>query len=286
MRGLAEFIMRGRWQALAVTVLSGGSLLFGWISAAAVALVTLRKGVYVGGWLLFWALLPAVVTVWVSGDSGGVLLLGGTFILATILRITGSLPLTIIATVFVGFISAGSLLLFSGDFVMQLTEVLTNIFGQFSKGLNSNTAALPLLTNLQITGILAGGNAAAAGFSLLLARYWQALLYNPGEFKREFHTLRLPRQWTITLAGFGFALWLSNVGITNWALIFVIPLSFCGFALIHAWVAASNGNKSRLIIFYLLWLMIDPIKGILILLVLVDALVDFRSRWYIHGEGS
>ena len=44
MRGLAEFTMRGRWQALGIAVLGAGSLLFGWISAAAIALVTLRKG--------------------------------------------------------------------------------------------------------------------------------------------------------------------------------------------------------------------------------------------------
>ena len=61
MRGLAEFIMRGRWQALAVAVLGAGSLLFGWLSAAAVALVTLRKGVTDGSWLVLWALLPALL---------------------------------------------------------------------------------------------------------------------------------------------------------------------------------------------------------------------------------
>ena len=59
MRGLAEFIMRGRWQALAVAALGAGSLLFGWISASAVALVTLRKGWTEGMWLTLWALLKA-----------------------------------------------------------------------------------------------------------------------------------------------------------------------------------------------------------------------------------
>ena len=62
MRGLAEFIMRGRWQALAVAVLGAGSLLFGWISASAVALVTLRRGVVTGAWLTLWALLPAALS--------------------------------------------------------------------------------------------------------------------------------------------------------------------------------------------------------------------------------
>ena len=45
MKGLAAFIMRGRFQALLVTVAGAGSLMFCWISAAAVALVILRKGV-------------------------------------------------------------------------------------------------------------------------------------------------------------------------------------------------------------------------------------------------
>ena len=48
MHGLANFVMRGRWQALLVTVAGAGSLMFCWISAAVVALVTLRKGAGAG----------------------------------------------------------------------------------------------------------------------------------------------------------------------------------------------------------------------------------------------
>ena len=75
MRGLAEFIMRGRWQALGVAVLGSGSLLFGWISAAAIALVTLRKGTASGGWLVLWALFGGLGCLfWSSlGGLGGYL---------------------------------------------------------------------------------------------------------------------------------------------------------------------------------------------------------------------
>jgi hypothetical protein len=51
-----------------------------------VALVTLRKGAAEGGWLVLWALLPAVVLAWISGDAGGVLLLAGVFGMAVLLR--------------------------------------------------------------------------------------------------------------------------------------------------------------------------------------------------------
>ena len=108
MRGLAEFIMRGRWQALAVVVLGAGSLLFGWLSAAAVALVTLRKGVADGAWLVFWALLPAVLAAWMSGDIGSVVLLVGTFALAVVLRLTVSLALAVLASVALGAVGGSA----------------------------------------------------------------------------------------------------------------------------------------------------------------------------------
>jgi hypothetical protein len=123
MRGLAEFIMRGRWQALAVAALGAGSLLFGWISAAAVALVTLRKGLSDGTWLTLWALLPAGLTAYMSGDAGSILLLIGTLLLAIVLRVSVSLALAVSMTVVVGYLSGVMLLWLSGDFLHELAEV-------------------------------------------------------------------------------------------------------------------------------------------------------------------
>ena len=94
MKGLAEFVMRGRLQALLVTVAGAGSLLFCWISAAALALVTLRKGAGSGVWLFMWALLPAGTLLYAYGDSGPLALLAGTLVLALVLRATVNLSLT------------------------------------------------------------------------------------------------------------------------------------------------------------------------------------------------
>ena len=125
MRGLAEFIMRGRWQALAVAVVGAGSLLFGWLSAAAIALVTLRKGVIDGSWLVLWALLPALLAAWMSGDVGSIVLLAGTFALAATLRVTVSLAMAILASVGLGLIGGAALLLISGEFLDQLVLVFS-----------------------------------------------------------------------------------------------------------------------------------------------------------------
>ena len=116
MTALAEFVMRGRFQALLVAVAGSGSLLFCWISAAVVALVTLRKGAGEGAWLLMWALLPAGVLAISFGDSGPAVLLLGAAALALVLRGTVSLALTVLASVAVGVVTALSMLAFGDAF--------------------------------------------------------------------------------------------------------------------------------------------------------------------------
>jgi len=117
MTGLAAFVMRGRFQALLVTVLGAGSLLFCWISAAVLALVTLRKGAGEGAWLLFWALLPAGTLVYAYGDSGPLALLLSVMVLALVLRNTVNLPLAVLACVPVGVVTGLLLVGLSGAYL-------------------------------------------------------------------------------------------------------------------------------------------------------------------------
>ena len=130
MRGLAEFIMRGRWQALGIAVLGSGSLLFGWISAAAIALVTLRKGTASGGWLVLWALLPAAIITAMTGDTGSVMLLLGAYGLAVVLRESVSLSLAVMASVPLVLVSGLALTLLNGTFLEDLVAT-------FNQGLPS-----------------------------------------------------------------------------------------------------------------------------------------------------
>ena len=112
--------MRGRFQALLVAVAGSGSLLFCWISAAVLALVTLRKGAGEGAWLLLWAMLPAGVLAISFGDSGPALLLLGATALAMVLRGTVSLALTVLSAVAVGVITAIGMLAFGEAMLEQM----------------------------------------------------------------------------------------------------------------------------------------------------------------------
>jgi hypothetical protein len=114
LKSLAEFVMRGRFQALLVTVAGAGSMMFCWISAAVIALVTLRRGAGHGAWLLMWALLPSGVLLYAFGDSGPLALLVGTTVLALVLRSTVNLALMVLAGAMVGAVTGLALVAFGG----------------------------------------------------------------------------------------------------------------------------------------------------------------------------
>ena len=289
MRGLAEFIMRGRWQALAVAVLGSGSLLFGWISAAAIALVTLRKGAASGGWLVLWAMLPAAIVAAMSGDMGSVMLLLVAFCLSVILRETVSLSLALIASVPLAMLGGLALIALNGPFLEDLVATFNQALRQLEQDMTSDQQGELAFTSLavpQVGALLAIGNTVVAVLAVLLGRYWQALLYNPGGFGQEFRALRLPQGAVISLVALGTVLWLQGDEWRVWSAVAVMPLTVVGFALVHAYAAHTDKGVTWLTLMYTLWIVLDPIKWVWLGFVMADVFVDFRARWQNTSGGD
>jgi hypothetical protein len=289
MRGLAEFIMRGRWQALAVAVLGSGSLLFGWISAAAIALVTLRKGTASGGWLVLWAMLPAAIVAAMSGDMGSVMLLLVAFCLSVILRETVSLPLALIASVPLAMLGGLALIALNGPFLEDLVATFNEALRQLEQDMTSEQQGELAFTSLavpQVGALLAIGNTVVAVLAVLLGRYWQALLYNPGGFGQEFRALRLPQGAVVSLVALGTVLWLQGDEWRVWSAVAVMPLTVVGFALVHAYAAHTDKGVTWLTLMYTLWIVLDPIKWVWLGFVMADVFVDFRARWQNTSGGD
>jgi hypothetical protein len=281
LKGLAEFVMRGRLQALLVVVGGAGSLLFCWISAAVLALVTLRKGVGEGASLFVWALLPAGTMLYAFGDSGPLALLVGTMVLATVLRSFVNLPLAVLASVGVGLVTGLLVMALGGQYLDQIVayfgEFLANVEQQLSQG--GEAVVLPRPDAPQIAGMLGAGTAMLSVLCLLLARYWQAELYNPGGFGVEFQALYYPV--TVSSVLVVLALGLSSMGLQyrTWAMIFFIPLTFVGLALVHARSAARGQGAGWLGVFYAAWLILDPVKLVVVFFAIADSWFNFRQRW-------
>lgn len=281
MRVLAEYVMKGRTEAVIAAVLATGTVLFAWVGAAVVALVTLRRGPVQGTQILAWALLPAGVLA-AMGDTGPVTTLLGATLVAAVLRATNIWSWALLAASVSGvlvallMISVGEA--YSEQVVAVFSEALAQLASQTTEP-EQATALLGLTPNVpQVAGLLGMMNALSVALCLVLARWWQALLYNPGGFRAEFHQLRLTPQLSTLLVIAGLSVSTLGADYRLWAMIAAIPFMFAGFALIHGVVAQKQLGGNWLVFFYIAWLFVDPLKALLLILAVVDSWIDFRGR--------
>lgn len=280
MRGLAEFIMRGRWQALAVAVLGSVLVIAAPISAAAIALVTMAQGMRNGTWVALWALLPALLLGWVSGDYGTGFLLLSVYVGAAVLAQTLSLSLALIAIIPVSAVGGFVLLTFNSAFLEAMLSMLDAWIAALQSESPETGDSLNALrpTANQVAGLMATGNAFLASLSLLLGRYWQSALFKPGAFGEEFRALKLPGALTALLVLVAMAGALSGSETAAWSALAGIPVTLAGFGLFHHIAKRQQLGGTFLTIGYVLWVIVDGLKVGVLLAVLLDAFLDLGRR--------
>jgi hypothetical protein len=280
MRGLAEFIMRGRWQALAVAVLGSVLVIAAPMSAAAIALVTMAQGMRNGTWVALWALLPALLLGWVSGDYGTGFLLLSVYVGAAVLAQTLSLSLALIAIIPVSAVGGFVLLTFNTAFLEAMLSMLDAWIAALQSESPETGDSLNALrpTANQVAGLMATGNALLASLSLLLGRYWQSALFKPGAFGEEFRALKLPGALTALLVLVAMAGALSGSETAAWSALAGIPVTLAGFGLFHHIAKRQQLGGTFLTIGYVLWVIVDGLKVGVLLAVLLDAFLDLGRR--------
>ena len=280
MRGLAEFIMRGRWQALAVAVLGSVLVIAAPMSAAAIALVTMAQGMRNGTWVALWALLPALLLGWVSGDYGTGFLLLSVYVGAAVLAQTLSLSLALIAIIPVSAVGGFVLLTFNTAFLEAMLSMLDAWIAALQSESPETGDSLNALrpTANQVAGLMATGNAFLASLSLLLGRYWQSALFKPGAFGEEFRALKLPGALTALLVLVAMAGALSGSETAAWSALAGIPVTLAGFGLFHHIAKRQQLGGTFLTIGYVLWVIVDGLKVGVLLAVLLDAFLDLGRR--------
>lgn len=280
MRALAEFAMRGRVQAIGIAVLGLVLPLFAWVSAAVVGLVALRRGGQDAVVVLGWVLLAAVAVLFWQGDPGPLTALIATPIAALVLRWTRSWPMALVAIVLSGLLSGLVINTAGGAFVAQLVTLLNEFIGKLREQMPAEQAAmLGELTAVQVSGLLALRSACLTVVALLVARWWQAALYNPGGFRDEFHRVRLPLPLTLSLIVAGFAIALLGEDYRWWSALLALPFVVAGLALIHGVVGLKGWGRAPLVVLYLALIVLwEVATATLLLLALVDSWLNFRER--------
>ena len=280
MRVIAEYAMRGRRQALSVSVLGSALPLLYWLSTAVISLVVLRKGSSEGLIILLWASLPTLIWLFVRQDPTPIITLFGTVALAHILRVTVSWIHTLAVSVLIGVVAGWLFEVALPEIVSDLVGMTVGIMQETSPQLIQEMDQLELWSERWWVGILGASQVSLMLACLMLARWWQSTLYNPGGFGKEFQQLRLPPGMALAL----IALMLACVNIVNpylagWIPVLTIPFVVASIALVHWGVAHGNLGRNWLFFFYLFLLFfLQFVYPVLLLLALIDSWVDVRKR--------
>ncbi|MEJ2061487.1 MAG: DUF2232 domain-containing protein [Gammaproteobacteria bacterium] len=288
---MGAFIMAGRWQAVLATVgLAALSLVLppiALLSGAAVALVTLRLGVNQGVTVAALASLAMGGILWaMTGNPVGGLVYGMVQWLpiigvALVLRATTSWSLTLQAGLILGvLVVLGIHLLFHDPAAMWKTA-MEKMFGAMLAEVDGGQKKQLLEESAKyMSGVFAGSLAIGVALSMFIGRYWQAALYNPGGFGREFRELRLGH-WPAFMV---IALVVVSLVFRQplFVELLMVPLALYflqGVALVHGLVYRLAMNGAWLFGLYVLLFFLLP-QMILLLAVfgVVDSFADFRSR--------
>jgi hypothetical protein len=276
---LAEYVMRGRTQAILAAIITTALPLFFWLGAAVIGLVTLRKGWREGMAVLVWAILPAAVMAW-FGEIIPATTMIGTLILAQLLRETISWSKALCGTAIFGSLLGIALVTFGAEYLAVLEEFFATVFSEMASQFAEQGQQVELVPPVatEIAGAFAAMQAVTLVVCLMIARWWQALLFNPGGFQQEFQQLQLSWQQTSLLILAAVILLYGLTGYTPWAWIVAVPLLFAGLGLIHGLAARQGISGHWLGVFYFLLIMIEPVKLMVLLLACLDSWLNLRNR--------
>ena len=291
MRKLGEFFLASNRNAVIVVfacmLLPLIYLPGGFIAAIIIAFVTLQKGWRDGLVVVAWAAIPAVSLFFLHKTGAYDIILLRCVIawmMAAILNRYQSWRLSLEVMTIVALI--GIVIFFMivpdvrGFWLKQIGPQLEEIASNASWRLATSDMqswierAAPAIAGMYAVGFLGG-----TVILMVVARWWQSVMFHPGAFRKEFVRLRMGRAASILtiviLLGGLFDLEVC------WSLlpIIVLPFIVAGLALLHFVASVKEGMKIFLVILYVSLIFIPMSAYVLALLGLigyVDSWYDFR----------
>ncbi|MFN2308466.1 MAG: DUF2232 domain-containing protein [Gammaproteobacteria bacterium] len=295
--GLAGFVMGARWRAISVAAATAAAALLlppltsplAYLGAAVVALVTLRLGAWEGLMVLAAAAVALALLGQLAGGLALPMALSALVLwlpvwgLGAILRLSRSLALALQAAAGLGVALVLLAHLWLGDpaawWAPRIEAMLAPLLATQDLDIGAYLPELARwMTALSVAALVLG-----VLLSLLLARAWQAALYNPGGFGDEFRGLRLGRGFA--LAGLAVIV-LAQLPVAGLATLaadavptLLVVYLLQGLALAHAAARHKQAHRGWLIGLYLLLLFAAPqVVSLVALLGWLDTWIDVRAR--------
>jgi hypothetical protein len=303
LRRFTDFILQNRLQAMAVAFLLSFVPLFGAsLGVLIAALVTLRKGTIEGVLVLSASIVPFLLGYAMSSSvSEGPFLLVATetviainvltWLLAIVLRRYANWSIVVEVAALIGAVLICSVHFISPDIQSWWAARLTAYFNktasllaQFApEGINTTPKndSAEMIANIKryMTGFVIASMIFNALLQLMLARWWQAVMFNPGALRKELQQIRLSYVMVASAMMVSILAYMGNaVGVD---LLPILIVAFCaaGLSLIHCILILRAAGWFWLLLVYLGVLFVFPIGIVLVaVLGLFDSLLDLRKR--------
>ena len=296
-----DFILHNRLQAMGVAFVIAYIPLLGSIGILIAGLVTLRKGALEGLLIVIATTLPYLLKYYTGFGGGGatdsdlasiglILTLVSNilvWVFAIVLRRYDNWSIVLEYSVLLGIVAIGMIHIVYPDIQTWWATQLSHYFSKTTamvSGLNTSSAEAQSQVIDLIKGYATGFIVVSILFNVLLqvalARWWQAVRFNPGGLHKELYQIRLSRvMGVLFIVGFGLS-WAGNEIVMD-----IMPLlysTFCaaGLCLAHYYFSTKKNTWVWLIILYLLLIWLFPLSIVIIALIaLSDIWMDLRKRF-------
>lgn len=289
MKPVVAWLMSGRFNAIVVAAGLGILPVLHVFSAGIVALVSLRMGVLEGLLTLAGAgmLLGGMGAVMGTGAMQAVTPVLSLWLLALglawQLRRTGLLPLMVQTATLLAVIGVLVFLLGSENplelWKAFLEEAFAPVFAQLGNGGGFTDEQLTAMARL-MTGLVGAMLVLLSTLAVMIGRWWQGMLDNPGGFGRDFRAYRNGGLATlIASAIFVLSALVDHLVLANLAVVILVLFLYQGLAVVHHTIRERRMNTAWLIALYVLMLPMPlHVSGLVMALGLMDGFFDFRAR--------
>lgn len=300
LRRFADYLLRSRLHAVMAAFVLAFIPLIGTVSILIAGLVTLRKGAVEGALILVVSLVPLLLSYMMTPTNHEVAMIMMvtaiivasnilTWLLAVILKRYANWSITLEAAAIIGII----IVLIAHGVFPDVQEVWakklysyishTSFFSDATQNVTQEEAEAVWIDIIKkyVIGLATVSILFNALLQLLVARWWQALAFNPGGLQKELHQIRLHRvSGFLFLIAWGFS-YSGNGVVLDIMPSFYLIFSVAGLSVIHAVAAKIMNDKAwiSLLFIYAGVILLFPLSIIFIAaLALVDTGMDFRKR--------
>lgn len=303
LRRFTDFILQNRAYAMGTAFVLSLFPLFGAsLGILIAAFITLRKGAFEGTLVLCAVFVPYLLSYALAPPSTQpqMLMIATltiiainilTWLLALILRRYGNWNWVIEVSILAGVVLIFAIHLIFPDlqnwWSAQLTSYLNKTASMLEQFAPEGDAArgemqASIVANMKqyVTGFVIASIILNALLQLIIARWWQAIMFNPGGLRQELYAIRLSYvSASVFIAILALAYAGNALGLDMMP---VMVIAFCaaGLSLIHCILAAKNAGWFWLALVYLGMLFLFPMGVVLVAMVgLLDSLFNIRQRW-------